>query len=1656
MNVKYVDESNNSETVINTSQLANGKYSFIKESDYPVNFEENSSMNYFIIEINSPGNSLVSVGSNLNLFQNNNQINQYTPNSKEIYGILNNNSPKQCFDFGIKSTQKLNYYLSVLDFQKNINIEITNKSGDKISTQEITNGMILVTITSDNAENYYCLTKKNNDNIEASFALQVTYDVENNYQKNIYSPQINGFFYERYLEAGQLAFYTGLSSLKFKTELRYILKKISGNPLMYFAKCETFPHCEFDINHLPSDSTNPTKTNDIFSYSIYKTEMTNAISPEQYVLLVLCMDESCSFETNFYSELDNFILPKEKKIYQTIMDEGLTNFVIKLDGENNYKQIFVDFYTYSGDISIKYEAEGFTVREYFAGNKKYFVLDKNTNNKNEVYFYVTGEMDSYYSVDYKLISADTDKIIMLEESGINYLETIEPKFGYKTVSLVNSRLRDERNFLVNFYSLNCEISVTRKLNGQEKKLENIDYLAQDIILNSDDGYNSEKYDYYMEIVKMDNVTKFDTNWCMVHVSSIENNLNIESNYQKRQLLTSEGVINRIILNKSFPKIEYIYPHINPSGYVLINLNMGTNSKVNVKITIDNKEYKEITTGKSQYFIIEESKLRSNQYCPILVTRPNQICNIIVEITLDSQFYDEEPLIELTIKSKEEIPSFISKSKLRRDVITGNYHQYFFTEVGKNEQGNVNVNFDYGGGNVYGRIIKKNENEGSGWMNRYILPNENNNMLKYDYYTKKIYYDIENTQDCEYGCYLFLKVEPYFFDEYYKYENIAYPISLSIESIDGSLDTITQNLLNSIDIPINEYIIGDTIPFSDRFNNFYTFWIPFDSEELIFEFIGDSTYISINIGNAKPTLDKSDFILNEIGQDDILRITKTQILEKIGTTVSNIKNIQLTIAIGAKYKDNENSSLFSFRIRALRKNEIELIPLTNDHKTLCDIKGKNGNCYFILPYHRKVDEQNNFFFHALDMPNVDYNYYAYEVDKDIITNRNNDKINEIISNKQNAKWSNENSKGNYLYIDNSQISDKENGVYILLNIEINAPKKEENEKTTINLLHTVYSYKGIILPNPSNTQLYIANNNNLNELILNFSPHNENLIVHIKSIYGKGKVFWDLSDDIILNKNKFQETNSEDENTYYYLSSPGDTVSLTIGNSEILPFHAINTNPNTYAIDTNNEPGFGFYIYFEKESQNQNYHNIFYGQSSLFSFKNTDFPYIFYSRLPDKTHEIDINIKINSLKYKAFYLENYLKNEEMEENIPSYDEFEINGLVINETIIYNKKSNSDYIPENKNEIKGIYDPVNKLFKIQYNKETFNKYDINNNYLYITISKGQNNKKIYTEATMECSILPSDNDGYYPEMNKYINGKIPYEQDGYSRYELTRINSLYEFMRIEFAANFDKVNFALNSHRLNDDINKIDFYKNNTDFISHDYYNGKSVIVVNFPSDDIKSVYLSVFTTQNSHKNLEQKLSNFIFKYEVKEKNDFINLIPETDEVSSFNYNRGAINITLPRIIGVTTQSKINYIAKLISTDDAVKDENMYTISPLESTPIKVYTKTQQDLGSDEKLELIDIHNDKIYYLVINCEVFDKENKEEKFGFKYIYNPTDYKEEKAKVSLAVVLVVIILMVVLAIGFVLVFLYLKNTNLRKSIQLQELNQKLNKSNVLGNEPE
>ena len=161
-----------------------------------------------------------------------------------------------------------------------------------------------------------------------------------------------------------------------------------------------------------------------------------------------------------------------------------------------------------------------------------------------------------------------------------------------------------------------------------------------------------------------------------------------------------------------------------------------------------------------------------------------------------------------------------------------------------------------------------------------------NFLLYDtffndsnYFTKKLTYGIYETENCAVGCFLLLKVEPNFFFEYYLSENIAYQITLSIDANDATIEDPSQDNITIVDIPLNEYIVGDTVPLSGRFNYFYSLFIPYDCKELIIEFLCESSYIYINVGNKKPTLEEADFSYKVMDTDGVLKITKQETEEQ---------------------------------------------------------------------------------------------------------------------------------------------------------------------------------------------------------------------------------------------------------------------------------------------------------------------------------------------------------------------------------------------------------------------------------------------------------------------------------------------------------------------------------------------------------------------------------------------------------------------------------------------------------------------------------------------------------------------------------------------------------------------------------------------------------
>ena len=170
------------------------------------------------------------------------------------------------------------------------------------------------------------------------------------------------------------------------------------------------------------------------------------------------------------------------------------------------------------------------------------------------------------------------------------------------------------------------------------------------------------------------------------------------------------------------------------------------------------------------------------------------------------------------------------------------------------------------------------------MNKYILPNKESNELTYDIYIKTITYTSQMTNGCDNGCYLIIRVEPNIADDNInlKDENIAFPISIIAHSNEPSSKELTEDQINFINVPSNEYIFGNTN--DQMIKKYYTFFVPNDCDEIIFE-------LQTEVCKYRITKEKINEILKRENN-------------------SSIKNIKLNMAVSTEYLEDSYTSLYS--------------------------------------------------------------------------------------------------------------------------------------------------------------------------------------------------------------------------------------------------------------------------------------------------------------------------------------------------------------------------------------------------------------------------------------------------------------------------------------------------------------------------------------------------------------------------------------------------------------------------------------------------------------------------------------------------------------------------------------------------------------------------
>ena len=244
---------------------------------------------------------------------------------------------------------------------------------------------------------------------------------------------------------------------------------------------------------------------------------------------------------------------------------------------------------------------------------------------------------------------------------------------------------------------------------------------------------------------------------MIYTSSLELIDNIDKTLNEKQIIISNDESKEIIFNNNLKKIEYLYPHINPKNDIVINFNLLDISRYSVTIFFNNYKSSDIDYIRNGNDLIYLDDYEWKDYC-----NENEICPIIIQIKLISTFVVQEPKLIISINTvQDSFPSYIQKNKFKIDFLLGNNFKYYYTDIGKFEEGEISINFRRGCGKILSKIIPKNLEKpeiGADWRESYKFPKIDDESMEFNGYINKIKFGRNETKFCEDGCYLLLSLQ----------------------------------------------------------------------------------------------------------------------------------------------------------------------------------------------------------------------------------------------------------------------------------------------------------------------------------------------------------------------------------------------------------------------------------------------------------------------------------------------------------------------------------------------------------------------------------------------------------------------------------------------------------------------------------------------------------------------------------------------------------------------------------------------------------------------------------------------------------------------------------------------------------------------------------
>ena len=967
------------------------------------------------------------------------------------------NLEKECFNLPKVSEEAndKNYNLNFLTYTKNILITF-----DGTDTATINSESDFIQI---DAKKYTEMCFSSSNGGIATTTFQLLDGTEQTLTQDAQMPLYRGVPKKSKLLKGQIAYYRLYFYPSYSENLVMNLKSIEGKAKLYYGICTDYPNCNFQEDQLSKLETSKDINNNIFIKKKIEENMTKPYSdPEFQVAIVFCEnnkdEKDCEYFITMSNDNDKINLIENQNYYSSVQGYKSDEYQFNIYDPNNeleYLYMFLYSYTGQGQISVYSDKEmtkEIDTAQIIAFQNIQIALimasslpDKTL--KGNYYIKIYGLSNTIYSIYY--YSDVSDKkygSVLSNEVNIWPIKSDEQKVSF---FVKNKGIHKKVPFLYEYNSLNCDLEVSL----EDETEVFTDRNHQFVIDSTKSYYNNDYYEMKIKPKKADIAHKEIR--CLIALTGGEVDDNSE-------ILLSDGVIQKGKLTKNVNYVNYLYTFIPDSldDDITLYYQKDSNYVTDLSYAFENSDlttYKVVNTEKKFVFRKEDY----SKYC----MHYNESCTLKIQIKINNQeSITDNSYIDfmLSVNNKITYPSYLPKDTLIKNVLQTNQFQYYYLDIGKNEECDIILDFNEGFGQAIAKIVKMDDIEENPNYNRRVvlpLPGMQDNYI-FDQYTKELKITKDMTSKCDNGCEIYIAI----FHSDSRYDDLI-----------SSYSIFYRKKENIVYLPENTFGHGNLKSLEDT--HIFRTKINKNTDTVIFNIIGEHTVVYINLGEDVPSSESKKYTLDSDIQNQLI-INSDAFEGQIFTYVVTTRKL-----------GNNNFRSYDIKISTPDSKSLNIELIDYLHNNPCYFDKNNIKCNYMLPVEKYNSEKALYLFTPDDDNTLVYaNYISMEEFDSLTPEEKSEKLPKKTSETK-----------NYLLLD---ISERKNEIYVLITVETT---NTEN-KSTANLVVGGFIHPSTSFLRPNVYSFYYIKNDGKIDNI-NLSLESEYLCnLRFKLISGNGRIF----------------------------------------------------------------------------------------------------------------------------------------------------------------------------------------------------------------------------------------------------------------------------------------------------------------------------------------------------------------------------------------------------------------------------------------------------------------------------------------------------------------------------------------------------------------------